>query len=51
LLLDEPTSSLDAVSEKLLFESISNLKDTATILMVTHSTQVTTYADSICELN
>ena len=50
LLLDEPTSSLDALSERLLFETIENLKETATILMVTHSTQIKNYADSIYDL-
>ena len=36
VILDEPSSSLDALSEKKLFEQIFELKQGVTTLMITH---------------
>ncbi|MFA5514295.1 MAG: ABC transporter ATP-binding protein [Sphaerochaetaceae bacterium] len=38
LILDEPTSNMDAESEKRLFNALGNLKGNTTILIVTHDT-------------
>lgn len=46
LIFDEPTSSLDPVSEKAVFEEISKIKD-KTIIFVTHRMSNLKYADKI----
>lgn len=46
LIFDEPTSSLDPVSEKAVFEEISKLKG-KTIIFVTHRMSNLKYADKI----
>lgn len=46
LIFDEPTSSLDPVSEKAVFEEISKIKD-QTIIFVTHRMSNLKYADKI----
>lgn len=38
LVLDEPTSNMDAESEELLFRSLGALKGSSTVLVVTHDT-------------
>jgi zinc transport system ATP-binding protein len=48
LVLDEPTSNMDAESEALLFRSLGALKGKATILIVTHDTGfVSALTDSV----
>lgn len=46
LIFDEPTSSLDPISEKAVFEEISKIKD-KTIIFVTHRMSNLKYADKI----
>ena len=46
LIFDEPTSSLDPVSEKAVFEEIGKIKD-QTIIFVTHRMSNLKYADKI----
>ncbi|WP_129722885.1 ABC transporter ATP-binding protein [Xylanivirga thermophila] len=47
LLLDEPTSSIDAKSEELVLESISSLSEDKTVLIITHRLSAIKIADSI----
>lgn len=37
LILDEPTSSLDSESEKLIIQTLQNLKKDLTIILVSHN--------------
>lgn len=37
LLLDEPTSNVDSISNELLFEILNNVPSSSTVLMVTHN--------------
>lgn len=46
LVFDEPTSSLDPVSEKIVFEEISKIKD-KTVIFVTHRISNLKYTDKI----
>ncbi len=46
LIFDEPTSSLDPVSEKIVFEEISKIKD-RTVIFITHRISNLKYADKI----
>lgn len=46
LIFDEPTSSLDPVSEKAVFEELSKIKN-KTIIFVTHRMSTLKYADKI----
>jgi zinc transport system ATP-binding protein len=48
LVLDEPTSNMDAESEELLYRSLGTLKGRATVLIVTHDTGfVSALTDSV----
>jgi zinc transport system ATP-binding protein len=48
LVLDEPTANMDAESETRLFETLGQLKGSATILIVTHDSDfVSTYTDRV----
>ena len=52
LILDEPTSSVDAVIEKTVFELLSKLKDRMAIVIVTHDIGVVSkYVEKIACLN
>ena len=50
LIFDEPTSSLDPVSEKIVFEEISKIKD-KTVIFITHRISNLKYADKIVFMN
>ena len=47
LLLDEPTTGLDIISEKELISSIKKLKGTITIIIISHKKEIL----SICDKN
>lgn len=47
LLLDEPTASLDSVSEQYMRSTLMHLKGNRTILVVTHSRTLVSYADGV----
>ena len=51
LILDEATSSLDNKTEKLIIQSINNLKRKVTILMIAHRLTTLSNCDRIYELN
>lgn len=50
LVLDEPTSSLDAESEQLILESLTAMKGKVTILLVTHRHTTAAIADIVYEI-
>ena len=50
LLLDEATSSLDSENEKQIMEVIGKLKNTMTIIFVTHRTSVLSYFDKVVRI-
>lgn len=50
LLLDEPTSSLDADTERVIVEMLSGLKGQVTMLLVSHGTRLLGIADSVYRL-
>jgi len=47
LLLDEPTSNVDAVSERLIIKSIRKLGPETTCLIVTHNTKLIDFVDRV----
>ncbi|KGN34714.1 ABC transporter ATP-binding protein [Knoellia sinensis KCTC 19936] len=47
LILDEPTSSLDAVSERLIRQTLSELKGETTILIIAHRLSTLKFCDRI----
>ena len=51
LILDEATSSLDNKTEKIIIQSINNLKRKVTILMIAHRLTTLSNCDRIYELN
>lgn len=52
LLLDEPTASVDAASQREFYELLKNLKEKMTIIIVSHDIGVTSiYVDKIACLN
>jgi len=51
LLLDEPSSSLDSVSELRLIENLKKFSDTKTLLLVTHRTSLLPLVDRIIVLD
>lgn len=50
LLLDEPTSGLDSDNEKLIIETLMSLKNSITIIMVSHNISPFSICDKIIEL-
>lgn len=50
LLLDEPTSNLDSISEASVMETLKNIHHRPTIIMVTHSIRSALRADTIAVL-
>jgi len=48
LLMDEPTSSLDPISTRLIEELIGELKDRVTIMIVTHNMQQAARVSDLC---
>lgn len=51
IILDEATSALDSVSEKLVRESIRDLRGSATVLIITHRLNTIEHADRLLVLN
>lgn len=51
LVLDEPSSALDELSEALVAQSIAELKGKTTVLMVTHRPATLKYCDAVWRLN
>ena len=51
LLLDEPTSSLDNVSEMQIYETIKNLRNKVTILIISHKENISKICDKVYKLD
>ena len=51
LILDEPSSGLDKISEKKLITSIKNLKGTMNIIIITHKKELAAVCDRILTLD
>ena len=51
LLLDEPTSSLDSASEMQIYQTIKNLKDKVTILIISHKGNMKNICDKVYKLD
>ena len=49
LLLDEPTNNLDIINEKIIFDKILSLKQSKTIIIVTHNLNLKKICDTIIE--
>ena len=50
LLLDEATSSLDPENERLIMDVLANLKNSVTILFVTHRTTILPWFDKVIRI-
>ena len=50
LIFDEPTSSLDKVTEDKIFKTIKKLKKTKTIIIISHSDKFKKISDNIIQL-
>lgn len=50
LILDEPTSSLDDDSEKQIYETIKNLKNKVTVLIISHKFNISKICDRVYTL-
>mgnify|MGYP001301571549 CR=1 FL=1 len=50
LLLDEPTSSMDKMTEQFVLNLLNNLKATKAILVISHRDSITSIADKVYEL-
>lgn len=51
IILDEPTTALDADSEDLVLEGLDRLMRGRTVLLITHSPRLARTADQIIELD
>lgn len=51
LILDEPTSSIDAKNEQVIFSSLRELKKYQCIIMVTHNERAKNIADNVIQLS
>mgnify|MGYP001283363867 CR=1 FL=1 len=51
IILDEPTNALDAETENLLMNSITNLKGDITVIMISHNNSSLSFFDKIIDLN
>ena len=51
ILMDEPTSSLDSVTESFILKTIKNLKKYKTIVLVSHKKSSLTICDKIYKIN
>jgi|GEM_PF-4579659 len=51
MVLDEPTSSIDAETEKNVFERLTNLPDDRTVILISHRFSTVRYADKICVIS
>ena len=51
IILDEPTNALDAETENLLMNSITNLKGGITVIMISHNNSSLSFFDKVIDLN
>lgn len=51
MVLDEPTSSIDAEAEKNVFERLTSLPDDRTVILISHRFSTVRYADKICVIS
>ena len=51
LLLDEPTSAMDSKTEQFVIDLLQKIKPEIAVLLVTHRTGLTEYADRVYVLN
>jgi len=51
LILDEPTSSIDSLSERIIYETLNNIKRDCCIILVSHDEKAKCFADNIVEIN
>ncbi len=51
MILDEPTSSIDAEAEKNVFERLTSLPDDRTVILISHRFSTVRYADKICVIS
>ena len=51
IIFDEATSSLDKFTEKDIFKNLTHLKETKTILIITHSDRILKYCDKVISLD
>ena len=51
IILDEPTNALDAETENLLMNSITNLKGDITVIMISHNNSSLSFFDKVIDLN
>jgi HlyD family secretion protein len=51
IVLDEPSSALDKISQNLLISAISKIKQNRIIIIITHSDRLTSVCDYVVELN
>jgi ATP-binding cassette subfamily B protein len=47
ILLDEPTSSLDKVGREVVYKLLGKLKETSTVIVVSHDEKMRMYADNL----
>ena len=50
MIFDEPTSSLDQLTEKKIYENIKLLKNNKIIIIVSHSKEIKKFVDQIIEI-
>ena len=51
IVLDEPSSALDKISQNLLISAISKIRQNRIIIIITHSDRLTSVCDHVVELN
>lgn len=51
IVLDEPSSALDKISQNFLISAISKIKQNRIIIIITHSDRLTSFCDYVVELN
>ena len=51
IILDEPTNALDAETENLLMNSITNLRGDITVIMISHSNSSLSFFDKVIDLD
>jgi ABC-type bacteriocin/lantibiotic exporter with double-glycine peptidase domain len=49
ILLDEPTSSLDKDGKEMVYSLLNKLKETSTVIIVSHDEKIKNYADKLIE--
>ena len=51
IILDEPTNALDEETENLLMNSITNLREDITVIMISHSNSTLSFFDKVIDLD